>query len=151
MENLPTGDVRSNPFRLGGRVIARPAAVGEGIFVTDMYDRCRSRPCSVAPGPNGSRQSAPGTQRHQRVQSSSGSDAFPHFFEWLNLREGAYAVGLEPSTHHVTGARAARDAGQMIWLEHGESRTYESRLRVHDGSPQVEETRQRIHTIQAQP
>jgi Domain of unknown function (DUF4432) len=42
--------------------------------------------------------------------------AFPAFFEWLNLREGAYAVGLEPSTHHVAGDAAARADGSMIWL-----------------------------------
>ncbi|HET9968122.1 MAG TPA: DUF4432 family protein [Streptosporangiaceae bacterium] len=28
---------------------------------------------------------------------------FPSFFQWLHLREGAYAVGFEPSTHAVGG------------------------------------------------
>ncbi len=55
--------------------------------------------------------------------------AFPAFFEWLNLREGAYAVGLEPSTHHVAGEEAARADGSMIWLEHGDQRRYETRFR----------------------
>ncbi len=55
--------------------------------------------------------------------------AFPCFFEWLNLREGAWAVGLEPSTHHVAGDAAAREDGSMIWLEHGDSRTYSSVFR----------------------
>ncbi len=54
---------------------------------------------------------------------------FPAFFEWLNLREGSYAVGLEPSTHHVAGDAAARADGSMIWLEHGEQRHYQSVLR----------------------
>ena len=48
----------------------------------------------------------------------------PHFMQWLNLREGSYAVGLEPSTHHVTGDAAARAEGTMIWLGHGEERVY---------------------------
>lgn len=55
--------------------------------------------------------------------------AFPCFFEWLNLREGCWAVGLEPSTHHVAGDAAARADGSMIWLEHGEQRTYASVFR----------------------
>jgi hypothetical protein len=55
--------------------------------------------------------------------------AFPAFFEWLNLREGAYAVGLEPSTHHVAGDAAAREDGSMIWLSHGEERRYETTFR----------------------
>ncbi len=55
--------------------------------------------------------------------------AFPCFFEWLNLREGGWAVGLEPSTHHVAGDAAAREDGSMIWLEHGEQRRYESVFR----------------------
>jgi Domain of unknown function (DUF4432) len=50
--------------------------------------------------------------------------AFPAFFQWLNLREGSYAVGLEPSTHHVTGDGASRSDGSMIWLEHGAERHY---------------------------
>ena len=37
---------------------------------------------------------------------------FPYFFEWLHLREGAYAVGLEPSTHSVDGGAAARLMGR---------------------------------------
>jgi len=54
---------------------------------------------------------------------------FPAFFEWLNLREGSYAVGLEPSTHHVAGDAAAREDGSMIWLSHGEERRYETVFR----------------------
>ncbi|MGH3165687.1 MAG: aldose 1-epimerase family protein [Trebonia sp.] len=55
--------------------------------------------------------------------------AFPAFFQWLNLREGSYAVGLEPSTHHVAGDSAARADGSMIWLEHGDERRYETIFR----------------------
>lgn len=45
--------------------------------------------------------------------------SMPCFFEWQNLREGQYAVGLEPSSHHVNGEAAAREDGSMVWLEHG--------------------------------
>jgi hypothetical protein len=55
---------------------------------------------------------------------------FPAFFQWLHLREGAYAVAFEPSTHHVAGAQAARDDGSMIFLEPGEERRYTTTFRV---------------------
>lgn len=55
---------------------------------------------------------------------------FPAFFQWLHLREGAYAIAFEPSTHHVAGARAARDDGSMIFLEPGEERRYTTTFRV---------------------
>jgi len=55
---------------------------------------------------------------------------FPAFFQWLHLREGAYAVAFEPSTHHVAGDQAARDDGSMIFLEPGEERRYTTTFRV---------------------
>jgi Domain of unknown function (DUF4432) len=56
-------------------------------------------------------------------------EEFPVFFEWCNLRAGDYAVGLEPSTHSVTGEAAARSQGTMIWLEHGDERHYHTTFR----------------------
>jgi hypothetical protein len=55
---------------------------------------------------------------------------FPAFFQWLHLREGAYAIAFEPSTHHVAGDQAARDDGTMIFLEPGEERRYTTMFRV---------------------
>jgi hypothetical protein len=55
--------------------------------------------------------------------------AMPSFLEWLHLREGAYVVGLEPSTHHAAGDAAARADGTMIWLGHDEARHYRTVLR----------------------
>jgi hypothetical protein len=55
---------------------------------------------------------------------------FPAFFQWLHLREGAYAVGFEPSTHHVQGEPAAREDGSMTFLEPEEERRYETTFRV---------------------
>ncbi|WP_308467056.1 DUF4432 family protein [Rathayibacter soli] len=56
--------------------------------------------------------------------------AMPHFFEWQNLREGQYAVGLEPSTHGIGGEDVARADGSMIWLEHAEGREYCTIIRI---------------------
>jgi hypothetical protein len=76
---------------------------------------------------------------------------FPCFFEWLHLREGAYAMGLEPSTHHVEGEPAARKDNTMIWLEHGESRRYHTRLAVLDGMEAISQTLRRIRALGALP
>jgi hypothetical protein len=55
---------------------------------------------------------------------------FPSFFRWMHLREGAYAVGFEPSTHRVQGETAAREDGSMTFLEPGEERLYTTTFRV---------------------
>src|SRR5438094_6317443 len=76
---------------------------------------------------------------------------FPYFFEWLHLREGAYAVGLEPSTHDVEGDAAARANGSMIWLGAGESRAYHTTFTVLDGSAPITEAVQAIQSRQLHP
>ena len=76
---------------------------------------------------------------------------FPCFLEWLHLREGAYVIGVEPSTHHVQGDQAARDNGSMIWLEHGESRTYRSVITVLDGQEAVRRAIEAIRKVAVQP
>lgn len=76
------------------------------------------------------------------VEVSWNSNEFPHFFQWLHLREGAYAVGIEPSTNAVRGRSAAETDGTLIWLEHGEERTYETRITVHEGTESVESAEQ---------
>ncbi|MFG1675415.1 aldose 1-epimerase family protein [Micromonospora sp. NPDC049282] len=55
---------------------------------------------------------------------------FPVYLQWLHLREGAYVVGIEPSTHHVQGAEAAYEDGSMIFLGPGEERVYHVTFRV---------------------
>ncbi len=48
----------------------------------------------------------------------------PRFVQWAHLREGGYALGLEPATHSVSGAEAP------AVLEHGERRAYHLTIRV---------------------
>jgi Domain of unknown function (DUF4432) len=57
---------------------------------------------------------------------------FPVYFQWLHLREGAYAFGFEPSTHAAGGELGARADGSMTWLAAGESRTYATVMRIRD-------------------
>ena len=78
-------------------------------------------------------------------------DQFPCQYEWQNLQAGQYAFGIEPSTHHVLGNLAARERGEMIWLEHAEERRYDTRLRILDGEAAIEASQDRIRAIAAQP
>jgi hypothetical protein len=78
-------------------------------------------------------------------------DQFPCQFEWQNFQAGQYALGIEPSTHHVLGNQAARDRGEMIWLQHGEEKRYDTTLRVLDGAGAIAKSEARIRSIAAQP
>ena len=78
-------------------------------------------------------------------------DQFPCHFEWQNLQAGSYALGLEPSTNHVLGKPYAREHGELIWLEHGEERSYETRMTVLDGTDAIAAAEDRIHAVQRQP
>jgi hypothetical protein len=51
----------------------------------------------------------------------------PRFVQWSHLREGGYALGLEPATHGLAGNEAP-DV-----LEHGEQREYQITVRVTRG------------------
>lgn len=78
-------------------------------------------------------------------------EQFPCQYEWQNLQAGQYALGIEPSTHHVLGNQAARDRGEMIWLQHGDERRYETLFRVLDGPDAIAASEARIGAIAAQP
>lgn len=78
-------------------------------------------------------------------------DQFPCQFEWQNFQAGQYALGIEPSTHHVLGNQAARDRGEMIWLDHGDERRYDTVLRILDGADAIAESAARIGAIARQP
>jgi Domain of unknown function (DUF4432) len=93
-------------------------------FVEQVYEH------QLDPGPDGKVRARLSNSRIKRAFELEYSPAaFPNFFQWCNLRAGDYAVGLEPSTHAVSGEAAARADNTMIWLEHGEERCYGSVLR----------------------
>jgi hypothetical protein len=76
---------------------------------------------------------------------------FPCLYEWQNLQAGQYALGIEPSTNHVLGNNAARERGEMIWLQHGEERRYDSTFRILDGTADIQASETRIRAIGGQP
>lgn len=78
-------------------------------------------------------------------------DQLPCMYEWQNFQAGMYTIGIEPSTHHVTGNLAARERNEMIWLEHGQSRSYDTVFRVLDGAREIAAAESRITVIARQP
>lgn len=71
-------------------------------------------------------------------------EQFPCMYQWQNLQAGQYAMGIEPSTNHVTGNQAARDRGEMIWLGHGEERCYGSTFRILTSAEDIEGAEARV-------
>ena len=78
-------------------------------------------------------------------------DQFPCMYEWQNLQSGQYALGIEPSTNHVTGHGAARDRGDLIGLEHGEERHYDTTFRILGDGAAIAASEARIAAIARQP
>lgn len=78
-------------------------------------------------------------------------DQFPAMYEWQNLHAGHYAVGIEPSTNHVLGKEFARERGELIWLEHGDERRYDSVFRILPDAEAVADAVQRIEGVARQP
>ncbi len=68
----------------------------------------------------------------------------PHHFVWRMLGEGTYVVGIEPSTNRTGGRLDARERGELIVLQHGETRTYELELGALDGADELEGFRRRV-------
>lgn len=85
------------------------------------------------------------------LQVTTRKDQLPCLYQWQHFQAGAYALGIEPSTHHVLGNRAARDRGEMIWLHSGEQRRYDARFTVLDGAAALAEATARITAIARQP
>ncbi len=78
-------------------------------------------------------------------------DQFPCQYEWQNLQAGQYALGIEPSTNHVLGKAYAKERGELIWLEHGEERRYDSVFQILDGADAIARSETRIRNIAGQP
>lgn len=78
-------------------------------------------------------------------------DQFPCMYEWQNLQEGQYALAIEPATNHVMGHGAARERGEMIWLEHGDERSYDTVFRILPDSEAIAAAEKRISALARQP
>ena len=78
-------------------------------------------------------------------------DQFPCMLEWQNFQAGLYTVGIEPATHHVLGAAFARERGEMIWLEAGATRRYDSSFVILPDAAAIARCEAEIRAIGQQP
>jgi len=78
-------------------------------------------------------------------------DQLPCWYQWQNFQSGQYAMGIEPSTHHVLGNLAARERGEMIWLEHDDARAYDATFRVLDGAEAISAAERKAAASAVQP
>ncbi|MDH6268715.1 hypothetical protein M2360_004133 [Rhizobium sp. SG_E_25_P2] len=78
-------------------------------------------------------------------------DQFPCQYEWQNLQAGQYALGIEPSTNHVLGKSYAKEKSELIWLDHGDERAYQSTFRILTSADEIAGSEGRIRAIAAQP
>jgi hypothetical protein len=85
------------------------------------------------------------------IEVATRQDQLPCAYQWQNFQAGSYALGIEPSTHHVLGDNAARERGEMIWLGAQDARDYQACFRVLDGAQAISEAEARITAIAAQP
>jgi hypothetical protein len=84
------------------------------------------------------------------LEVATRKDQLPCSYQWQNFQAGSYAMGIEPSTHHVLGDNAARERGEMIWLGPLDERRYDARFRILEGSGALAAAEARIRAI-AQP
>jgi hypothetical protein len=61
------------------------------------------------------------------------------------------AIGWHSPAGFRHPALAARERGEMIWLEHGMSRDYHVVLRILDGAQQIAEAESEIRNVTVQP
>ena len=85
------------------------------------------------------------------IEVTTRKDQLPCLYEWQHFQAGAYAFGIEPSSHHVLGDLAARERGEMIWLQGQECRTYDTRFHILDGVAEIAEAEARITKIAQSP
>jgi hypothetical protein len=54
--------------------------------------------------------------------------SFPLVWQWRNLREGEYVMGLEPTNAQGGGRHATREAGTLRVLAPGETETFRTEI-----------------------
>ena len=60
-------------------------------------------------------------------------------------------LGIEPSTNHVLGRKFAEERGELMFLEHAETRHYRTRLSVLDGAAAIAAARRAIEALHPPP
>jgi len=71
----------------------------------------------------------------------------PYHFIWRMLGQGTYVVGIEPSTNRTSGRIPAREAGELIILQPGETRKYDLELGALVGNDAINAFASRVAAI----
>jgi hypothetical protein len=71
--------------------------------------------------------------------------SMPRYIEWRMMGEGQYAVGIEPCTNGF-GREAVKQAGELIVLQPGESRSYRTEICVLEGE-EIDTLRERVAKV----
>jgi hypothetical protein len=74
-------------------------------------------------------------------------DQLPFHFMWRMLGEGTYVVGIEPCTNRTGGRLDARERGELIELDAGESRHYRLELGALVGDEEIDAFAARVGTL----
>ncbi len=75
------------------------------------------------------------------------TDTLPHFVQWKMMGEGAYVVGVEPSSSLLRGRPQERKAGTLKELEPGEKVSMSLEIGVLSGSDEIEEYRKKVRSV----
>jgi hypothetical protein len=91
----------------------------------------------------------PGGERGLGCVLAWDARALPAFYQWQNLQEGNYVVGIEPGTTHA-GSRADRlRRGEFAWLGHGEVLRYRLSLTPLAGEAAIADLEKRAQRLLA--
>ncbi len=71
-------------------------------------------------------------------------ETFPLLWQWRNLFEGEYVMGLEPASNRGVGRHVAREAGELRILAPGESATFRTTITALRDGAAIDEAARRI-------
>jgi hypothetical protein len=134
---LPTGGTRTDPWDSVEtyRTLTAPQRdFQEACF----YERILGEPSGQVPAGVVNRRIGLG------VFQVSRNTQLPELMVWRMMGEGNYAVALEPGTNRAIPRADLRDAGEIIELEPGATRTYELELGVLDGIEAIDAFASRV-------
>jgi hypothetical protein len=77
-------------------------------------------------------------------------DQFRFHTMWRMLGEGTYGVAMEPTTNRDAGRFDAKERGELMFLEPGESRVYDLEVGALDGAEAIDSFAARVDRLIAE-
>lgn len=75
------------------------------------------------------------------------TEQLPVHFVWRMLGEGSYVVGIEPCTNRPAGRLDAKERGELIILQPGETRVYDVELGALHGAAEIDAFASRVAAL----